>query len=453
MSAPNLGGDGGEGFPEFNDGNVIIIIAPGYQFKLHLDHLKRSAERFRKLFAEGAATANHSEAVYGTLLRNTAVDEAPAVPPPKKKAKKADATHYLVLEGVDERDLDTGCGVLVPTQTKDAIIKNPMFAGNLNAKIEQRYIRLWRNVLGALYHVDMTLDQTDLATLIKDSVGMVSIARYLGCLPVVSYRIEHALISQGDTLWKSILNNPIAWMDLAWRVGARDIYKECLIHLAGLFHRLTADEKRSIPYEVFSKVEEKAQLLERYKASVDFRLASWISPDLKPGPIPPGGKVGQDHGRTAYADQIYMWIAQHLFDHFLKFAFQNGDNRGAPDGGFHFYQTIYRGGDAYLKKSDQDRFHQGDCPMTPKAQRVLFNAIADLKVQAKEVVRPLFTNAAKMDREKEKLLHFTCVPVSDEELEWLHVMKGIKTGKSSRNEERGGEGEGEESDESEHVVE
>ncbi|KAF2237935.1 hypothetical protein EV356DRAFT_363664 [Viridothelium virens] len=447
MSAANLGGDGGDGFPEFNDGNVIIIIAAGYQFKLHLDHLKRSAERFRKLFAEGAASANQSEAVYGKLSRITAVDEAPAAPPPRKKAKKADATHYLVLQGVDERDLDTNCGVLVPTN-KDAIIQNPMIAGNLNAKIEQRYIRLWRNVLGALYHADMTLDQTDLATLIKDSVGMVSIARYLGCLPVVSYRIEHALISQGDTLWKSILNNPVAWMDLAWRVGARDIFKECLIHLAGIFHRLTADEKRSIPYEVFSKVEEKAQLLERYKASVDFRLASWISPDLKPGPIPPGGKVGQDHGRTAYADQIYMWIAQHLFDHFLKFAFQNGDNRGAPDGGFHFYQTIYRGGDAYLKKSDQDRFHQGDCPMTPKAQRVLFNAIADLKIQAKEVVRPLFTNAAKIDREKEKLLHFTCVPVTDEELEWLHIMKGIKKGKS-----RGeGEGEEEESDESEHAV-
>ena len=272
----------------------------------------------------------------------------------------------------------------------------------------------------------MKLDQTDLTTLLKDSVGMIGIATYLGCIPVLSYRIEHALLGQGDALWRSILNNPVAWIDLAWKLGAKDIYREASIHLAGVFYRLTPNEKRAIPEEVLPKVEGKAQILERYKGSVDFRLATWISPDLKPRHIVPGATSGQDHGRMAYADNIYMWIAQHLFDHFLKFAFQNGDNRGAADGGFSFYRCIYRAGDAYLKKNDLDRFHNGDCPMTPKGQRVLFNAVQDMKVQAKELVRPLFTNQARVDREKEGLTHFTCVPVSEEDLEWLEQAKVTK---------------------------
>ena len=273
----------------------------------------------------------------------------------------------------------------------------------------------------------MKLDQTDLTTLLQDSMSMISIAAYLGCILVLSYRIEHALLSQGDTLWKSILKNPVAWMDLAWNLSAKDIYKEALIHLAGIFYRLNEDEKSRIPTPVFPKVVEKAELLEKYKGTVDFHLATWMSPDLRPNPLVNRTKSGQDHGRMAYADNIYMWIAQHLFDHFLKFAFQNGDNRGASDGGFAFYRCIYRGGDAYLKKADQDRFHRGECPMTPKAQRVLFNAIQDLKVQAKELVRPLFVNSARIDRDKEQLTHFTCVSVSDEELEWLHEAKGENT--------------------------
>lgn len=448
MPTPVLSSEGGDAFPEFNDGNVIVVIAPGNHLRLHVDHLKRSAERFKKLFAEDFSKTSQSEAIYGALPKNISANYgAPAAPPPRKKNKKAANTiHYLALQGADERDIAASPGVLIPTvsvattrspilvhrvtraaQTKDAIERDgSFFGGNLNAKVEQRYVRLWRNVLGSLYNAHMKLDQADLTTLLKDSVGMIGIATYLGCIPVLSYRIEHALVGQGDALWRSILNNPVAWIDLAWKLGAKDIYKEALIHLAGTFHCLTADQKRSIPAEVYPKVEGKAQLLEKFKGSVDFRLATWICPDLKPRHMTPGAKSGQDHGRTAYADNIYVWIGQHLFDHFLKFAFQNGDNRGASDGGFSFYYCIYLGGDAYLRKTDLDRFHNGDCPMTPKGQRVLFNAVQDIKVQAKELVRPLFTNSARIDRERERLTHFTCVPVTEEDLEWLQHAKDMK---------------------------
>ncbi|KAI9688194.1 MAG: hypothetical protein M1822_001700 [Bathelium mastoideum] len=421
MPTATFTGEGGDIFPEFSDGNVVIIIAPGYYLKLHVDHLIRSAERFKKLFAEGATSTNQIDAVYGALSKNTSFAKAPA-PPPRKKAKKTEVTHYLVLGEVDEGDVQNGHGVLTPS-TKDAILKNPsLFSTNSNAKIEPRYVRLWFNVLGSFYNAPLKLDQADLKPLLLDTIGMEAIATWLGCVPVLSYRIEHALFSKGDSLLRSIVNNPTAWIGLAWRLGAKDIYKEALIHLAGMFCKLKAQERALIPAEVLPKVEEKVALLEQFKANVDFRLATWLSPDLKPSGLPSGASSGQDHGRMAYADNIYTWIAQHLFDHFLKFAFQNGDNRGAADGGYEFYNCVYRGS-TYLTKADLDRFHSGDCPMTPKGQRVLFNAVTDLKIQAKGLVRPLFTNSARIDREKEGLRHFTCVPVSDEELDRLFAAK------------------------------
>ena len=115
MALPSLSTDSGSSFPDFNDGNVVVVIAPHIHFKLHVDHLKRSAERFKKLFAEGVTQANQIEAVYGALSKSTSVDESPATPPPRKKAKKADITHYLILQGVDEGDLENHPGVLVPT--------------------------------------------------------------------------------------------------------------------------------------------------------------------------------------------------------------------------------------------------------------------------------------------------------------------------------------------------
>ena len=295
-------------------------------------------------------------------------------------------------------------------------------AGNANAKIEPRYVRLWYNVLGSFYNASLRFDQTDLATLLIDTHGMEAIANWLGCVPVLSHRIEHALLGQGDALWRAILNNPAAWIDLAWKLGAKEIYKEALIHLAGLFYRLTDDERGAIPSVVLPKVKEKANVLEQFKANVDFRLATWLSPDLKPPSTIDGTTSAKDHGRVAYADNIYIWVAQHLFDHFLKFAFQNRDNRGAPDGGYAFYECIFK--TDYLLKEDQDKFHSRDCPMTPKGQRVLYNCLTDLKIHVKDVVRPLFTNAARIDREKEKLMYFTCVPIFDKDLDWLLEAKG-----------------------------
>ena len=115
MPTSAFSSNGGDTFPEFSDGNVIIIIAAGEHFKLHVDHLKRSAERFKKLFAENVSVASQSEAVYGALPKYTAVEEAPAAPPARKKSKKGDTTHYLVLEGAEERDITNHPGVLIPS--------------------------------------------------------------------------------------------------------------------------------------------------------------------------------------------------------------------------------------------------------------------------------------------------------------------------------------------------
>ncbi|KAI9708241.1 MAG: hypothetical protein M1820_004195 [Bogoriella megaspora] len=446
MAAPPYISLSNDAFPEYRDGNCIIRIGGGSQLQLHLDHLKRSSERFKMLFAEGTAPPgdpDKSTSLHTTIHQNANEKDGS---PPRKKAKKRDRKHYLILRNAEDEALDTNPGQLFRSTKEE--FKNDdasYFAVNYNALGigEPKSVRLWRNVFRSFYNEEMQLDQADLTTLLIDATGMISIANYLGCMRPVAYRIEHALLSQSNSLYRSIMNNPVQWMTMAWTLDSKEIYKECLIHLSGIYDRLTAEQKRIIPPQILPKIEEKAKVLDGFKTHIDMRLATWISPDLKPRQGAMGNKAASDHGRTAYADNIYMWIAQHLFDHFLKFAFQANDNRSPRDGGFTFYHSIFQGGDAYLTRGDQNRFHQANCPMTPKAQKVLFNAVSDLKVQARELVKPLFANALKLDRDKEDLRYFTCVPVTDEEAAWIIQAKGDKENRQldSSDEDDGAESE------------
>ena len=55
-------------------------------------------------------------------------------------------------------------------------------------------------------------------------------------IPLITTSIEAALLTHNQLLYRSISNQPSAWIDFAYRVRSRPIFREALIHTAGCYN-------------------------------------------------------------------------------------------------------------------------------------------------------------------------------------------------------------------------
>ncbi|KAL9089045.1 MAG: hypothetical protein Q9159_002763 [Coniocarpon cinnabarinum] len=243
MNSPVYGGRGSDvtsdGFPNFIDGDVQLVIAPGQSYQLHARTLKMYSSRFDSILNPEDATkleASVRRKGVTTVFRVEFVSPSEC----RKKGWPATLWHQeaggLKLRRLDQRGRPTGHSATNLDRALDAGLATNKLFGH------------WDNVLRAMHQTPMNFDTPgtdysdepiDLASLVNDITGICAVADYLSCMRVVTHQIDNALIKQGQILWVAIAAAPWRWADLGMRVHSELIFREAMCHLVGRWPRLT----------------------------------------------------------------------------------------------------------------------------------------------------------------------------------------------------------------------
>ena len=281
-----------------------------------------------------------------------------------------------------------------------------------NGKVPNPVYKHYDNLFRALYNEALDIDGTDLASVLGDCMGLVNIAENYECVSCVAESVDIALLRQGQVLFKSIANNPVAWANFAMRIKSPTIMKDCLIHLVGKWRMLSEREHSELNPSVATICQRKHEDLRTMKSAIELRiLGHYSSVVQKP--------VHENPGRMSYGNDIYSWMALSFFRHWFSQSICENKTFDAEDGGFKFYQALHRGGQSYLDRIQCESFHLY-FPMSRKGKTVFENHLAAYKADIQPFAAPLLVNRSQLElAEDEDLGHLTCLEVDIKDYPWV----------------------------------
>jgi hypothetical protein len=271
-------------------------------------------------------------------------------------------------------------------------------------------------IFGAMYGLTFDLDSSNatIEELLQDVVGIIDVSKYLGCIHAVAHTINAALLGQGQVLWRSVQANPFAWVDLAMRVRSVAVFSEAIIHLVGRWNSLSSDQKAGLEPKVRKICEQKVQELQIRLTHIECRVLKFYPAEI----TRPIGAPPKHIQRMSYANDIYTWMALCLFRHWFASALAVNQNRHATDGGFWLYSKLAKGGDAYLEKSEVNKFHD-KFPMSTRGEHVLDQTVNRLKEMIRPIVAELMRTEANLDQERFPVEYLTCTVIKKEQIQAL----------------------------------
>lgn len=271
-------------------------------------------------------------------------------------------------------------------------------------------------VFGAMYGQHFDLDESNhtIQELLQDVVGIIDVAKYLGCMKTVAQSINAALLGQGQVLWRSVQANPFAWVDLAFRVRSTAVFAEAVIHLVGRWNSLKPEEVNSLDPAVRKFCEEKHHELQMRCIQVECRIVKFYPNEL----TRPIGAPTKHIQRMSYANDIYTWMALCLLRHWFASVVVVDQHRHAVDGGWWFYSRLAKAGNAYLDKIEVNKFH-GKFPMSTRGEHVLDQTVNRIKEMIRPIVADLMRSEANLDQERFPVEYLTCAIIKKDEVQGL----------------------------------
>ena len=281
----------------------------------------------------------------------------------------------------------------------------------LNAKVTSGIYKNYENILKAFYNEPLEIDGASFMTSLQDCWGLTDLAETYGAVKTVSDRVDVALIRHGKSLYRSIANDPVAWMNFACQIKSEIIFRESMIHAVGLWQQLTPAQKRNLTEEGRKACDRKHVEFQTFKQAIEMRIAGHYPDHMH--------KSGDDNpGRSQYANDIYAWVTLSLFRHWFCQNTTDGTTFRAQDGGFRFYSLLAKGGKAYLDRQQCEAFHVY-FPMTHKAKLVLENYLTVIKSEVQQFVAPLMRNNTSFDLgEGENFTYLVSATVEDKDFPW-----------------------------------
>jgi hypothetical protein len=291
---------------------------------------------------------------------------------------------------------------------------------NENGRVPQaeKAFTHYESVLYSFYNRELSINDSDMETALRDCYDLINIGDYLGCTTLISKPIEVALFKQGQALFRSIQGRPHLYLDLAYRTRSELIFRECMVHLAGNWAVLRREARvgeclRSVP-GVRGLVEKYHQaLLDKGKKLETHIMASYPGTMAAPSDDVP-------IKREVYARDILVWMALTFFRHWLAQRLMLDKGRTAPDGGFELYRQLGAGGDAYMDRSVIVQFHSR-FPMTKKALNVLENHVLEIKACMAEIVKQhgILDARCQLDILRSPVSYLACTEFQRADLPWL----------------------------------
>ena len=266
-------------------------------------------------------------------------------------------------------------------------------------------------MLRSFYNETLNIDDSNLALALESCIGLVTIAENYDCVNAVRDSIDIVLLRQGQVLFKSIAQNPVAWGNFSLRVRSPTIFKDSLIHLVGKWKMLTEDEHIQLDQRIVAVCDKKFKEFQLIKEATELRILGHYSARVIK-------KEVESPGRMHYANDVYSWMAIALFRHWFAQNICQGSSMHATDGGFAFYYVLSRGGQAYLDRKQCEDFHLY-CPMTSKGKTVFENYLSDYKAEIQKFVAPLMLNRTQLEpKEHLELTHLVSLEVDAQDYPW-----------------------------------
>ncbi|TKA79738.1 hypothetical protein B0A55_04369 [Friedmanniomyces simplex] len=391
-------------FPKFKGADVKIIVSGSRQYELHSSVLKNASPRMEQYLLpdENAAKLNSKTIKKGVitkyrldLIRNPDYTDGGKVveyvlePVLLDEEGKAWASNAVGL------DLENGRAV------------NPTFLA-------------YDAVFGAFYQVPIDLGDfsTDALTdILITAFDILKVAEYLGCTDVITSPIEATLLATGQVLFVSISNQPAGWLDFAFRIRSRVLFREAMIHAVGQYN---SDDMQNMIHTLHPAVAElltkKANTLKgAVKRSFQLMLSYYPTHLQRERTV---GRCDRDNiGRSSYGNDIMDWLALVVLRHFLAQQVADDQTHQAADLGKSVIDVVIAGNDAYLSRRDLETWH-GFFPMSGRAKVVLDRKVGELKQAIKQYATVFTKNESQLNVVATPVEHLTCSTLQITEYPW-----------------------------------
>jgi hypothetical protein len=323
---------------------------------------------------------------------------------------------------------------------------------------EQDLLRDYDNLFRIMYNYAPILDGIHIADAYVQCKSLLTLADQYDALAVVGPRVDHHLLQFQSKLWKQIAKYPISYLRLGYLARSKVIFQEALIHVVGQWPAGERSLRAILPDSVLDLIEDKVDELEESVSRVEaqlFRLnltnrsgervaphtnyldwlavslfRQWMADNTTSPPAPPIPERTSNTRRDSNA------VAN------TRRAMSNSSNPAAPS---HSQLGIISHGRAmvsvpplaslgrtyralgsptsnYLSQEECKRFLK----LTPELYtrdnlRRFMKRVDEIKMVAREVVRPLMGSGLELDRrdKAEGIGYLTCVEVRDRDLPWV----------------------------------
>jgi len=272
----------------------------------------------------------------------------------------------------------------------------------------------WDWLFGCFYGITPDFDCSTFGATVNDCFILIDCADTIEAVDHVREVVDLALMRQDEILWKSIAGSPTVWAELGRRVRSPAIFKEAVVHIVGKWKMIDSESKEQLPRDIQKLCKMKWEELELAKRAIEIRIAGHYPPFLC------RSHADKPH-RTAYASDIYSWMALSYFRQYLSQSGSDSLNRMAEDGGYSWYKSFAQAGDAYLNHEDMRTFHKF-FPMSSKACSVMEAHMNVLKEDIKDFVKDLMVVRTHVDPATLEGVNkpwLTCTVVERDDLPWV----------------------------------
>lgn len=276
-------------------------------------------------------------------------------------------------------------------------------------------LRDYDNMFRIFYNYAPALDDTNIANAYVECKALLTLADMYDCLEVVGPRVDHHLLQFQGRLWKQIAKYPPSYLKLGYLARSKIIFAEACTHVIGQWPLGEAMIRSQLPPDVVLLIEDKAEDLDIMKARVESRL-------FKLSATVNGARANPTSNWLEWlaVSLFRQWLAENLHGSPpppLPNATRSAPPARVPEG--RIFRLLHMGGESYLAHDELKRFLKLQPESYSRDNLRRFEKAMDaVKVQARELVVGLMSNALQMDAADGRFAYLTCMGVDEGEWPW-----------------------------------
>ncbi|KAH8730746.1 hypothetical protein GQ44DRAFT_736424 [Phaeosphaeriaceae sp. PMI808] len=272
--------------------------------------------------------------------------------------------------------------------------------------------RDYDNLFKIFYNYAPSLDTVNIANAYVECKSLLQLADMYDALEVIGPRVDHHLLRFQGRLWKQIAKYPPSYLKLGYMARSKAIFAEAMVHVVGQWPQGINQLRDQIAEPVIELIEDKVDEIDELKAKIEvklFRLSLTTSRGERVSP----------------SSNWLDWLAVSLFRQWLA---ENTNPPPAPilksprPPAFNtgrVFRLLGQAGSSYLGHDECKRFLRLNPDHYNRENLRRFERrIDEMKVKAKDTVKPLMRNFLELDLREGGLPYLTCTRIDPQDFPW-----------------------------------